>query len=243
MPNQPKSLNPWDWMQPHDARRMGDVILNPAEQQRWCRAVMLGGLPYMWRVKAATVRNLMYEKLELRKGDKVFIIGESLESCGFIDDVRERIGPSGEIKTVDITDEARDAYAAGRIGCGGQLATWRWNYTSDIPDGAFDCVAVLQGVTHTEDWRYNGKEMLRLMKPGRNILLAEITFNPRMLMLSQMDLHIEYWIEKMMAGVGFTADSFPYYSAQELHQAFEGMVSDAQDFNWKGVELFWGTKV
>jgi hypothetical protein len=39
------SANPWEWMQPHDAR-MGEVIY-PKEQQRWCRAVMLGGLPYM----------------------------------------------------------------------------------------------------------------------------------------------------------------------------------------------------
>jgi len=243
MANEPKSRNPWDWMQPHDARRMGEVILDPAEQQRWCRAVMLGGLPFMWRVKAATVRELMYEKMELRKGDKVFIIGESLESCGFIDDIRQLIGPTGEIKTVDFTDEARDAYAAGVRGCGGQLATWRWNYTSDIADQSFDCVACLQGVTHTEDWRYNGQELLRLMKPGRNIMLAEITFNPRMIMLSQMDLHIEYWIEKMMAGVGFNATEFPYYSVQELHQAFEGLVTNPQDFVWKGVELFWGTKI
>jgi len=85
--------------------------------------------------------------------------------------------------------------------------------------------------------------LLRLMKPGRNIMLAEITFNPRMIMLSQMDLHIEYWIEKMMAGVGFNATEFPYYSVQELHQAFEGLVTNPQDFVWKGVELFWGTKI
>ena len=89
---EPESSNPWDWMQPHDVKRWGEVIMDRAEQQRWCRAVMLGGLPYMWRKTAATVRELAYEKLELRSGDKVLIIGESVESCGFIDDIRARIG-------------------------------------------------------------------------------------------------------------------------------------------------------
>jgi len=141
MANEPKSRNPWDWMQPHDARRMGEVILDPAEQQRWCRAVMLGGLPFMWRVKAATVRELMYEKMELRKGDKVFIIGESLESCGFIDDIRQLIGPTGEIKTVDFTDEARDAYAAGVRGCGGHLFTFHHDNISVSGELSIDCGA------------------------------------------------------------------------------------------------------
>ena len=97
--------NPWHWMQPHDVARMGAVIMEPAEQQRWCRAVMLGGLPYMWRVKAKTVREMAYDRLALRPGDNVLIIGESVASCGFVDDIRDRIGPSGEIRVIDITDE------------------------------------------------------------------------------------------------------------------------------------------
>ena len=88
----PTSTNPWDWMQPHDIARFGAVIGDPKEQERWCRAVMLGGLPYMWN-KAGVVREMIYDKLALRAGDKVLVIGESLESCGFIDDINARIGP------------------------------------------------------------------------------------------------------------------------------------------------------
>ena len=36
--------DPWKWMQPYDVRRFGDVILDEKEQERWCRAVLLGGL-------------------------------------------------------------------------------------------------------------------------------------------------------------------------------------------------------
>ena len=74
--------DPWDWMQPYDVRRFGEVIMDPKEQERWCRAVLLGGLPFMWR-KAEVARSLIYDRLELREGDKVLIIGECIESCRF----------------------------------------------------------------------------------------------------------------------------------------------------------------
>ena len=59
--------DPWKWMQPYDVCRFGEVILDRKEQERWCRAVLLGGLPFMWR-KAEVARNLIYDKLELREG-------------------------------------------------------------------------------------------------------------------------------------------------------------------------------
>ena len=232
---------PWDWMQPHDVRRFGEVILDPAEQERWCRAVLLGGLPYMWR-KAGVAKEIIYDRLGLKAGDKVLIIGESIESCAFIDDIRARVGPSGEIRVFDITDEARDAYIAKKRGSGGQIATWRWQYTKQIPDGAYDCVAVLQAVQHNDDWRETGKELLRVMKSGRRIVLAEIAYSPETQMKIGLDLHIEYVFEKLLSKVGWTIEEFPYFSPKDLTEAFAGLVNDPGTFVWKGVEVFWGTK-
>lgn len=237
------SPDPWDMIQPRDIRRMGDAITDRQEQERWCRAVMLAGaLPFMWRNSAAVVREFMYDQLRLKNGDKVLILGEVVEGSGFSDDIRLRIGPQGEIRTIDITDEARDAYFNKRRGSGGQLATWRFDYTATIPDEYFDCVAVLQAVQHTDDWRETGRELLRIMKRGRNILLAEITFK-NINEYAALDLHLEYWLEKMFARVGIPRHEFPYYSPDELLQAFSGLVTDAKVFAWKGLELFWATKV
>ena len=69
----------------------------------------------MWR-KAEIARKLIYDRLELRDGDKVLVIGEGIEPCGFVEDIRACIGPTGEIKVFDITDEARDNYIAKKIG-------------------------------------------------------------------------------------------------------------------------------
>jgi ubiquinone/menaquinone biosynthesis C-methylase UbiE len=237
--NQP---DPWSLIQPRDIRRMGEVITNTAEQERWCRAVMLAGaLPFMWRHKAAVMREFMYDQLQLRKGDKALIIGEVVEGSGFSDDIRQRVGAEGEVRVIDITDQARDAYFNKLRGSGGQLATWRFDYTSGMPDQNFDCVAVLQAVQHTDDWRETGKELLRVMKKGRRILLAEITFK-NINEYAALDLHLEYWLEKMFARIGIPRYEFPYYSPEDLVQAFSGLVTDPKVFAWRGLEMFWATK-
>lgn len=233
--------DPWDWMQPYDVRRFGEVILDRTEQERWCRAVLLGGLPYMWR-KADVAKSIIYDRLGLRTGDKVLVIGECVESSGFADDIRARIGTGGELTVFDITDEARDAYIAKKRGSGGQIATWRWQYSRAFADASFDCVAVLQAVQHNDDWRETGKELLRVMKPGRGIVLAEIAYSPETQMKIGLDLHIEYVFEKLLSRVGWTIEEFPYFSPDDLTQAFSGLVVNPGTFVWKGVEVFWGAK-
>lgn len=233
--------DPWDWMQPYDVQRFGEVILDRAEQERWCRAVLLGGLPFMWR-KAEAARNVIYDRLELRPGDKVLIIGECIAPCGFVDDMKARIGPTGEVHVIDITDEARDNYIAKKRGRSGQLATWQWTYTNEFADGTFDCAVCLQGVQHTDDWRETGAEMLRVMKPGRNIVLAEIAYSPETQMKIGLDMHIQYVFDKLLARVGWKLDEFPYYSPQDLEAAFAGLVNETGSFVWNGIEIFWGRK-
>jgi len=242
MTSQTSPTSPWEWMQPHDVARMGAVISDPAEQQRWCRAVMLGGLPYMWCVMAKSVREVLWDKLELRTDDKVLIVGESVESCGFVDDIRARIGPGGEIRVIDITEEARDAYFAGRRGRHGALATWTWDYTADVPSETYDHVAVLQAIQHADDWGIVGKELLRTMKPGKAFVLTEITMSPRMSMLANLDVHLSYWLEKIFSGTGVDVSQLPYYSLEELHRAFADLATDCGDFEWKGIDVFWGHK-
>lgn len=242
-PTTDQTTDPWDLVQPRDLTRMGAVILDPAEQQRWSRAVMLAGtLPYMWRVKAAVIRELIYDKLRLKPGDRVLVIGEVVEGCGFDADIRARVGPGGAVEVVDITDEARDAYFAERRGRGGQLATWQWRYTETMAAASFDAVAVLQAVQHADDWRETGAELLRLVRPGGTLMLAEITFSPRMRMLAEQDIHIEAWIEKLASRLGFDPFKAPYYSAADLLAALDGLLAAPDSLVWKGIEIVWGQR-
>jgi SAM-dependent methyltransferase len=230
---------PWDFIGEEEKRLLGDVITDRDEQTRWCKAMVFGTLPFMWREKAAVVRDLGYDKLDLRPGARVLLLGECLRICGFVDDIRERIGPSGEIHEIDITNEARGAYLAGRKGRGGQLATWEWRYTQDLPSGSFDSVAVMQATQHTDNWTETGRELLRLLKPGRPLLISEITISPRMRMTAELDLHLEAWLEKIFSRIGWPLDQTPYYSLDDLQRAFAGLADAPECLSWRGLEMFW----
>ena len=230
--------SPWDWMGDAERRLLGDVVSQPEEQARWCKAMVFGTLPYMWREKASVVRNLIYDKLDLRPGDRVLLLGEVLQGCGFTDDIRARIGDTGEIHEVDITSEARSAYLAGRRGRGGQLATWPWEYMKNMPARHFDSVAVMQATQHTDDWAETAREFLRVLKPGRPIVVAEITLGPQTMLKAGFDLHLEAWVEKIFSRIGWPLDQTPYYSPEQLLQAFRGVANDPDVFTWKGLEMF-----
>ena len=59
---------------------------------------------------------------------------------------------------------------------------------------------------------------------------------------ASVDVHIEAWIDKIFSRMGWSLERFPYYSLQQLHEAFDGVVTDAHSFAWKGIETFWGRK-
>ncbi len=227
MSDKAKRENPWDWLQPHDMRRMGEDIADPQHRARWCTAILIGGLPYLWRHKAAPIRDLL---------------GESVASCGFDRDIEAIVGPDGHVSVIDIIEQARDATVQGKRGRNGKLGTWRYNYTSETSAEHYDCVAVLQAVQHSDDWHEAGTELLRIMKPGGTLLLAEIGFSPQLQMAAELDLHLEYWLDKLFMGAGFPGMELAYHSPAELHQAFQGLLLSPTSFVWKGAELFWGVK-
>jgi len=231
--------NPWDYMGAEERRILGDIVADPAEQARWCKAMVFGTLPYMWRDKASVVRELAYDKMELEPGHRVLLIGECLREIGFVDDIRERIGPSGDIHAVDITNEARSSYLAGRRGRSGLLATWQWLYSRDLPDRSFDAVAVMQATQHTDDWRETGTDLLRVLKPGRPIVITEITLSPKLKIKAELDVHIEAWIDKIFSRIGWNFDQTPYHSLDDLRRAFDGLADAPGSFEWRGIELFW----
>lgn len=57
-------------MQPYDVRRFDEVILDKKEQERWCRAVLLGGLPAN---RLAMTTDFKCVLLDLRKREAISI--------------------------------------------------------------------------------------------------------------------------------------------------------------------------
>jgi hypothetical protein len=56
-------------------------------------------------------------------------------------------------------------------------------------------------------------------------------------------LHLQYWLDKLLAGIkSIKFSEIPYYSAADLGKAFDGLLDDPQSFDFKGLEMFWGSK-
>lgn len=239
----PWNRGPWGYTQPWDVEALGPTILDEKEQARWARHILLGGLPYIWRELAAPLLADVYGLLELRPGDRVLVVGESIGPCGFAEDLRARVGDGGEVRTFEILERARKTTAELVRGRNGRVGTWQWDYTHAMPDAHFDCVAVLQAVQHADDWREAGAELLRVMKPGRRIVLAEAAlFGGPFWARVEADVHLQYWVDKLTWHRALDPRETSYYSPEELHRAFAGLVEDAGNREWRGIELFWGRK-
>jgi len=232
--------NPWDYMQPNDVERFGEVILDPDERKRWSGALFLGGLSYMWQ-RATAIRDLIFLHLELEPGQKVLLLGEALEGSKFPEDVKRRIG-DGELVEVDIIEEARNAMVNKRYGATGILGTWEYGYTHQTPDNTYDAVFVMQGIGHSEDWAVTGRELVRVMKPGAPIVLAEIGFGPQFFAALEMDVHVEYLFKKIVAGRQRELGDAAYYSMKELEVAFADILADRDSFSWRSIDVYWGRK-
>jgi ubiquinone/menaquinone biosynthesis C-methylase UbiE len=235
--------DPWDYLTERDVARFGPEILDKDLRAKWAAAMSLAGsLGYMWRKKAAVVREMIYDKLELRAGDKVLIIGEAVDTCGFDTDIEARVGEAGEVTVIDIIEKARDMTLAKERGRSGRIGSWKWDYTNATADEYYDCVAVLQSVQHADDWREIGAELLRVMKPGRRIALTEICLGEPFQAKIETDVHFSFIFDRLGAAMGVHLGELSNYSPQEILDAFDGLVEEPQTFQWKGIETFWGRK-
>ena len=228
----------WDAMLPHDVERFGEVILDPAERRRWCAAILIGGLPYIWSTTGSDLKQRFLDELEITSGDRVLLIGEGLAGIGIDATIAEKLGPSGELVITDFMTQVRDAVQ------GGQFPQWPWTYADEYPDGHFDAIAIFQGVAHAEDWRAAGAGLLRALKPGGKIVLGEVIFGPPMAEVIRQDAHVLYVFSKLWE-VLFPGQEFedqPYWGPEALTEAFAGQVTDSGTESDRGIELFWGRK-
>jgi hypothetical protein len=56
------------------------------------------------------------------------------------------------------------------------------------------------------------------------------------------DIHVEYVFEKISSRLGFRIDDAPYYTPSQIRAAFDSLVEEAVNFEWRGIEMFWATK-
>ena len=230
----------WDYATEREKALFGDFITNKEWQDRMSRAVFfVGGLPYMFD-RAEHFRKLMYNALRLEKGNKVLIIGECLEACGFLDEVKKRLRGDGEIHAFDLmygdkppgTEEKRVFSYSG--------------YINNFSEEYFDVIFFAQGVHHEENWEARAKEFIRILKKGGRIVFAEATveLNPDFYAAVQSDVHIEMVFKKLHGREKPAEWPYLFYqpTPRDLKNWFEPYLENMQEFVWKGMMLVHGVK-
>lgn len=234
--------DPWGLVQPWDEELFGPEIRNDDVQAKWGQGVAIaGGLPYIWQELARPISEIVYGLLELRVGDRVLLIGEGIGPAGWVEDMRALVGPEGAVDAHEIIRDGRKAILGKVPGRNGQIGCWRWPYADSAADESYDCVAVLQATQHCDDWAEAARDLLRVMKPGRRIVLAEsVLAGEHFMARINSDVHLRQWFDKMFARVG--PQNIPYYSGAEIREAFGDLVASPQIMEWRGIEMFWGRK-
>lgn len=236
---------PWDYIRARDVERMGDVLHDPDEQARWGLAFLVaGGLPYMWNELASNIQDICYALLELHEGDRVLIVGEEVEACGWKRGVEACIGSTGSIELFEIIEEGNAAMYAGQHGRNGLLAAWEWTYTHDTPDNTYDAILVAQAAQHTDDWVEAGQEFLRVLKPGRRIVSAEslIPGGGGLTASIDTDIQVQTWFDRIISPLQVKLSELGAYTAEEIKDAFGDGVERPGTLEWRGVHVFWGRK-
>jgi SAM-dependent methyltransferase len=236
--------DPWAYIQDWDVDAAGPTILEAEERGRWSNAFRrAGGLPYMWHELAANISDIVYALLELRPGDRVLIIGEAVEPCGWKDGLEAIVGETGQVDAVEIIRQGRETIRRGERGRNGMVGCWRWDYTKEESPETYDAIAIMQSAQHCDEWAEAGAELLRVLKPGRRIVSAEALMQgPAFVSHINSDVHIQSWYDKMAAALPYSSDEISWYTAEQLAQIFGDMVQDARAMEWRGIELFWGRK-
>lgn len=234
--------NPWDLIQDWDVEMMGEEIRDPGFRRGFEAAMRLaGGLPYIWQVLARPISEILYGLLELRPGDRVLLIGEGVASAGWDRDIRELVGETGVVDVHEIIRDGRRAVHERLRGRNGQIGSWRWAYADGVPDESYDVVAVLQATQHADDWAETAGELLRVMKPGRRIVLAEaVLVGEAFYARVNSDVHLRQWYDKLYEQLD--PRNIPYWSGEEIRAAFGDRVERPQVMEWRGIEMFWGRK-
>jgi SAM-dependent methyltransferase len=237
--------DPWNYIRDRDVERLGEVLLDPQERARWAMAFLVAaGLPYMWQKLAPNIQDIAYALLELQPGDRVLIVGEEVESCGWKGAIEEAVGRTGTVEVAELIEEGNVAIFGGKYGRNGRLAAWQWTYTHETPDESYDAILVAQAAQHCDDWSEAAEEFVRVLKPGKRIVSAEalIPGAGGVTAAVDADIHVQAWYDKLVAPMRVALSELAAYPADEIKEAFGDRVEGARAMEWRGIHVFWGRK-
>lgn len=240
------STTPWDFLAAAEIDALGPEVGDINIQKKWGRMISFGGSLEWMHANSSIIVDLMYNNISASPGYRVLVIGERLESLGFLPELRKRIGKAGEIVAFDLNLkhfvlfgqlwEGVDVPLAGRH-------QWDYDFADTYPDDYFDLVWLPQGVHHARSWKEIAPKLLRALKPQGQVMMMECRLcHPVFFAALSMSGILKCIAEKLWWAMHVTFEEMPDYSTADLALAFGDSLTGTFSLEWNGWLLFWGYK-
>ena len=166
---------------------------------------------------------MMFVKAGVGEGNRVFLLGEVIETIGLITLGQEAVGPKGEIVPIEMRPLAV-AHNGGRWGVYRECA-------APYRDGEFDAVIAAQ-THHCDDLVPEISALVRIVKPGRKVVLVDNGPMRSTFELAKQDVLLEWLLRQFVVWAGSravpTGEAFEHQKSIWLSNAPEAIVAAAK---------------
>jgi SAM-dependent methyltransferase len=238
--------SPWELLSSSEASVLGSEVADVDAQRALGRVASFGpGLDWTY-LKYKNIVKLMYDNLKAKPGSRVLVIGEVLEGLGFLSELRKRVGNTGEIAKHEISEIHLSMFL--RLWSGADIPPdnrhqYEYPFADQYPDNYFDVVWLPQGVHHAKSWKATAPRLLRVLKPGGQIMMIESRIcEPDFFIAVNQSGLLKCMAEKLWWSLGVTFEEMPDYPTAHLAAAFGDSLTDTFGIDPEGWLVFWGYK-
>jgi demethylmenaquinone methyltransferase / 2-methoxy-6-polyprenyl-1,4-benzoquinol methylase len=163
--------------------------------------VMTAGLHHQWRRRAADLASLS-------AGARALDVATGTGDLAF--ELARRVAPGGEVVGTDFSERMLELARAKALGRGEQLVRFEPANALALPfaDGEFDAATVGFGARNFSDLERGMREMVRVVRPGGQVVVLEITAPRR----PPLSIFYELWFDRVIPVLGRIAGDAQAYS-------------------------------
>lgn len=187
---------------------------------------------------------MMFLKAKVLPGERLLLIGEALEPMKLLEMGEAAVAPEGEFVPLEMRPLAL-AHKAGRWGIYRELS-------ARFKDAEFDGVIAAQW-HHCDELGPEISALLRIVKPGRKLVLLDNGPAPSTIELAEQDVILEYLLRQFVTWAGSrhvpTAQAFEYQkstwlrtSVDDVAAAAKAVLQEVHVWKYKGMAIIDGVR-
>lgn len=167
---------------------------------------------------------MMFTKAGVHAGERLFLLGEALETMGLVAMGQAMVTPKGEFLPIDMRYLLFEHKKSGR------WSNYR-EFTAPYRDAEFDGVIAAQ-THHCDELVPEISAMVRIVKPGRKVVLADNGPVRSTFELAKQDVLLEWLLRQFVTWAGSrhvpTGEAFEYQKSMWLSNSPEAVFAAAK---------------